>query len=87
MLDRLIARETELDPKDFKLIMDSVMGIHRVRQLEAGEPTDIKKVDAMSPEELKKFMRDAYEDVMSKHGAILDSQDLPAVKPEAKEVH
>lgn len=74
-LDRAIKREIELTPKDFKLCMDSVMAIHRVGQLEKGEPTDITAYEHMNPDELRRYLLDVAITIGKKHDDILSPID------------
>ncbi len=74
-LDRAIKREVELDPKEFKLVMDSVMAIHRVGQLEKGEPTDITAYEHMTPDELRSYLYDLAVSIGKKHQDILSPID------------
>lgn len=71
-LDNVIKRNIELDVKDFKFIMDSVMAIHRVKQLEAGAATDITVYQNMSPKELKVYLEQTFIQVKSKHADIIE---------------
>lgn len=70
-LDRCIKRETEITAKDFKLITDAVMAIHRVAQLEKGAPTDIHAYETMTPEELSQYLIETRESLRQKHGELL----------------
>lgn len=70
-LNKVIKRDVELEPKDFKLIMDSVMAIHRVKQVETGEPTDIVQYAAMTPVELREYLMTVAKQVGEKHGELL----------------
>lgn len=70
-LDSCIARESELTPKDFKLVMDSVMAIHRVKQLEIGEPTNIDMYKGMNPRELREYLKTMEAKILGKHGELL----------------
>lgn len=71
-LDNVIKRNIEIDVKDFKFIMDSVMAIHRVKQLEAGLATDIVAYEHMSPKELREYLAKTVVEVKSKHSEIIE---------------
>lgn len=70
-LDRIVKRDIELDPKEFKLIMDSVLGMHRVKQLETGGPTDISMYEKMTPEELNTYILSLREEIAQEYPEIL----------------
>lgn len=84
-LDRAIKREIEMTPKDFKLVMDSVMAIHRVGQLEKGEATDITAYQHMDPDELKRYLMDIAITVGKKHDDILSPIDTKELDYPAEE--
>lgn len=76
-LERVTKQGYTIDARDFKLIMDSVMAIHRVKQLETGNPTDISKAyDAMTPEDVKKHLLELKEEILKEHGEMLNYTDL-----------
>lgn len=66
-INRLLKRETEITPKDWKLVSDSIMAIHRVRQLETGKPTDISVYKDMSPEEVGAYLLQVQKELAAKH--------------------
>jgi DNA-directed RNA polymerase subunit K/omega len=71
-LDRALKQESYLTPKDFKLVMDSVMAIHRVKQLEDGKPTDISVYDGMDPHKMGEYLIEVARQLKDKHGEIYD---------------
>ena len=52
-LSRLVLRETEITPKDAKLLSDIIANIDRISRLELGKATDIKRYEHMTPEQIK----------------------------------
>lgn len=76
-LDRCIKKGTDFDARDFKLVMDSVMAIHRVKQLETGQATDIsKELNSLSPEQLKEYLISLKEEAIRDHGEVLTFERL-----------
>jgi hypothetical protein len=72
ILDRMIKRGDELTPKDFSTIMQAIVAIHRVKQLEGGEPTEIsKKIETMSPEQVAEYVAESYKVLVGKHTDLL----------------
>lgn len=59
---KLVSRNEDMSHKDAKLLSDIVANIDRIGRLELGKPTDIKRYETMSPQELKeeaaKIMKD-----------------------------
>lgn len=51
---RVVLRQAELSTKEAKLLSDIVANLDRIARLESGRPTDIKRYETMSPEELRK---------------------------------
>ena len=81
-LDRQIEKGTDFSPKDFKLVMDSVLGIHRVKQLETGGATDISVYEKMSPEELREYLDRNRQELIAENPDLLEF--LPASADKSK---
>lgn len=81
-LDRALKNGDDLTPKDFKLIMDSVMGIHRVKQLETGGATDIAVYEKMSPEELRDYLEATKKEILAENPEMLEFLPLAVEKKE-----
>lgn len=79
-LKRLISRGDEISVKDFKLAMDAVQAIHRMKQLEEGKATSIEHYENLSPDQLKVYILSVQEQLQRKHGDILippiDAEDF-----------
>lgn len=71
-LNRWMKTGVDLDPKEFKLISDSIMGLHRVKRLEEGEATDIKQYEAFTPDQLTDYLTAVYTQVKSKHSDLIE---------------
>lgn len=56
-LSRLVLREAELSTKEAKLLSDVIANMDRITRLESGRPTDIKRYETMSPDELREEAR------------------------------
>jgi hypothetical protein len=78
-ISRLLKREDEITPKDWKLVADSIMALHRVHQLEVGKPTDIKVYEGMSPEQIKEYLLETQRQLAEKHDMSMFSPaaDVP----------
>ncbi len=76
-IDRISRKGYEMDIRDFKLIMDSVQAVHRIKQLETGQATDISRsYDSMSPEEVKQYLQDLKQEIITSHGEMLNYTDI-----------
>lgn len=62
-LRRLIARGEDMSGKDAKLLSDIIANIDRIGRLEQGKPTDIKRYETMTPDELKEEARKIVADL------------------------
>lgn len=62
-LTRQLARETEITSKDAKLVSDIIANVDRIDRLQNGEPTDIKKFEHLTPEEVKDQVKLIMEDL------------------------
>lgn len=71
-LKRLLAEGVNIDVKEFKLVMDSIMAIHRVKQVEGGNPTDIVAYKDVSAEELRRMLTDEVRNLLSDHGSFVE---------------
>lgn len=67
LVNRLVKREEEISVKDWKLISDSIMAIHRIHQLELGKPTDISMYEKMSPEQMNAYLLEIQRQAGEKH--------------------
>lgn len=78
-IDRLLKREAEITPKDWKLVSDSIMALHRVHQLETGKPTDISVYEKMSPSEIQAYLLEMQKQVADKHDMSMfaPGDDIP----------
>lgn len=74
-IDRLLKRGDEITPKDWKLVSDSIMALHRVHQLELGKPTDISAYEKMSPQEIQAYLLEMQKQVSAKHDMSMFSTD------------
>jgi len=88
-LNSCINKNVPLTVKDFKLISDAIANMHRIKQLEAGEPTSIDSYKDMTPEEMRNFLIGAYREVYSKHKDFFlplpepsKTIDMPTLKEE-----
>jgi hypothetical protein len=78
LVDRLMKREDEITIKDWKLLSDSIMALHRVHQLELGKPTDIKAYENMSPEQVKGYILEIQKQLGAKHEmSMFAGDDVP----------
>lgn len=78
ILDRMIKRGEELTSKDFSSVMQAIVAIHRVKQLEGGEPTEIsKKIETMSPEQVAEYVAESYKVLIGKHTDLLGTDKGP----------
>lgn len=77
-LDRLEKDKQDLSVKDFKLVTDAIMAIHRVGQLEKGEPTDIveRNYNAMTQEEMRIYLYTMHKEINGKFGDVVPLPDL-----------
>lgn len=62
-LRRVIARGEDMSAKDAKLLSDIIANVDRIGRLEQGKPTDIKRYETMSPDELKEEARKIVADL------------------------
>jgi hypothetical protein len=74
-IDRLLKREDEITPKDWKLVSDSIMALHRVHQLEVGKPTDISVYEKMSPQEIQSYLLTVQKQLSEKHEMSMFASD------------
>jgi hypothetical protein len=74
-IDRLLKREDEITPKDWKLVSDSIMALHRVHQLEIGKPTDISVYEKMSPQEIQSYLLTVQKQLAEKHEMSMFAAD------------
>lgn len=77
-IHRLVTREEELEAKEAKLLSDVVANIHRIARLEEGKPTDIRKYETLTPEELKAEARNILLDLQAEDDLV----DYVPTKPE-----
>ena len=79
LINRLLKREEEITPKDWKLISDSISNLHRIHQLELGKPTDISMYEKMSPEQMRAYLMDIQKQAAEKHPMSMFSpaEDVP----------
>lgn len=78
-MDKLMRQGLEkVDPKDFKLVMDAVFGIHKVHRLENNESTDIIDVSNMKPEEITAFVINQHKELNEKYPDLLPK--LPIIE-------
>lgn len=78
ILDRLIKRGDEMSAKDFSTVMQAIVAVHRVKQLEGGEPTEIsKRIETMSPEQVAAYVQESYQVLVGKHQDLLGSEKKP----------
>lgn len=76
-LDRIMRQGYQMDAKDFKLIMDSISNVHRIRQLETGKATNItKQIDGLSPEELLEYVKALKNEITADHSEILTYENV-----------
>lgn len=77
-LDRLEKDKQDLSVKDFKLVTDAIMAIHRVGQLEKGEPTDIveRNYNSMSQEEMRIYLYTMHKEINGKFGDVIPLPEL-----------
>lgn len=71
-LNRMAKEDVPLSPKDFKLVMDAIQGVHRIKQLETGGATDIAGYEKMSPEELREYLERAQKEILDTTPELLD---------------
>lgn len=62
-LIRLNTRESEVTVKDAKLLSDVLANTDRIGRLEAGEPTDIRRLENLTPEEVRDEVRQILEEL------------------------
>jgi len=62
-LQAILAREDEVGVKELKLISDVTANYHRMKQVEKGEPSDIKRYESMTPEQIKEETRKILQEV------------------------
>lgn len=81
VLDNLIKRQDDLGVKEFGIIMASLSNIHRIKQLESGQPTDIiAKTQTMSPKELQAYVAESYANLLGKHKELVAPPDVEVEK-------
>ena len=66
-INRLLKRESEISPKDFKLVSDAISNLHRIHQLELGKPTDISMYENMSPQQTVEYIKEVQRQLTSDH--------------------
>ena len=78
-VNRLLKREDEITPKDWKLVSDSIMALHRIHQLELGKPTDISVYEKMGEKEAKEDLLEMQKQLADKHEMTMFSpkEDVP----------
>lgn len=62
-LSQLVLSGQRMTPKDAKLLSDIIANIDRIARLEGGKPTDIKRYETMTPEELRQEARSIIEEL------------------------
>lgn len=79
LINRLLKREEEITPKDWKLISDSIANLHRIHQLELGKPTDISVYEKMTPQEVHAYLLETQRQLASKHDMSMfaPGEDVP----------
>lgn len=81
-MNKLMSQGLEkVEPKDFKLVMDAVFGIHKIHRLENNESTDILDYGNMKPEEITTFIINQHKELNEKYPELLPQLPIIEVKP------
>ena len=72
-----------MEPKDFRAVMQTVLDMHKVKQLEEGAPTDIKGVyDHMNLDQMREYMTSMAVEMQKEYGEVIDYVEVEAIPVE-----
>ena len=76
-LARMVLRETEITAKDAKLLSDIIANIDRISRLENNKPTEVKRYEHMTPDEIRKCAQEIVDQLRASDPLTATDEPVP----------